>query len=75
MVALLRVVCAKMGGDSPMLVMLTSMLPLVEQKILTVPADNITSLATLMAQSFARVADPDTTVQQFDDWLAPLNQP
>ena len=72
MVALIKAVCSKMGTQSPMVAMLQGMMPLVEMKVLEVSDQNMTELSQLMAESFARVANPDIKLRDFEDWLKPI---
>lgn len=71
MVKLIRTITLKMGGSgvSPMMGMLTGMMPLVETKIMEVSDENMTALATIMSESFGRVANPEYSMEEFDSWL------
>jgi hypothetical protein len=63
----------KMGGNngiSPMMGMLAGMMPLVQSKIMEVSPENMESLATIMAESFSRVANNNYSVEEFDKWLS-----
>lgn len=57
-----------------MMGMLAGMMPLVESKIGDVSEENMTALATIMAESFARVANPEYSVDEFDKWLAEFTE-
>jgi hypothetical protein len=73
MVNLIRIICGKMGGStSPMGAMLLGMMPLVETKLNEVKPENLKALATLMHQSFERVADDSVSAEDFAEWLRPL---
>lgn len=66
----------KMGGSgvSPMMGMLAGMMPLVETKIMEVSEENMSALATIMSESFSRVANPEYTLEEFDKWLAAFSE-
>lgn len=65
-----------MGGSniSPMVGMLAGMMPLVEMKVMEVDPESMKTLATIMAESFGRVADDDVSIADFEEWLKPLSE-
>lgn len=58
------------NGISPMMGMIAGMMPLVQTKVMEVEPATMEALATLMAESFSRVANKDYSVSEFETWLA-----
>jgi hypothetical protein len=53
-----------------MMGMLTGMMPLVQTKIMEVSPENMEALASIMSESFSRVANKDYSVEEFDKWIS-----
>lgn len=58
------------NGVSPMVGMLAGMMPLVQTKVMEVEPETMAALATLMAESFSRVANKDYSLSEFENWLS-----
>jgi len=62
------------GSTSPMGAMLMGMMPLVELKIGEVAPQNMTGLALIMGEAFTKVADETVSIEEFGEWISPLNE-
>jgi hypothetical protein len=58
------------NGISPMMGMIAGMMPLVQTKVMEVEPATMEALATLMSESFMRVANNDYSISEFEKWLA-----
>lgn len=72
MIALLRIFCKRLGSGGILPTMLTSMMPLAENAINKIEAQNMQALAMVLAESFLKVGDPSVTPTEFDAWAARL---